>query len=65
MNGTFDQQDRQALETSKPIFRWVAAHEQYYVGKPVPPVCCCWVSHLVLGGAYSTRTLPGIVPPVD
>ncbi len=30
MNGTFDQQDRQALETSKPIFRWVAAHEQYY-----------------------------------
>jgi hypothetical protein len=31
MNGTFDQQDRQALETSKPIFHWVAAHEQYYV----------------------------------
>ncbi len=31
MNGTFEQQDRQALETSKPIFRWVAAHEQYYV----------------------------------
>jgi hypothetical protein len=30
MNGTFDQQDRQALETSKPIFRWVAAHEGYY-----------------------------------
>ena len=33
MNGTFDQQDRQALETSKPIFRWVAANEQYYVGQ--------------------------------
>jgi len=31
MNGVFEQQDRQALETSKPIFRWVAAHEQYYV----------------------------------
>lgn len=31
MNGTFDQQDRQALETSKSIFRWVAANEQYYV----------------------------------
>src|SRR5262249_51889801 len=30
-NGTFDQQDRQALETSKPIFRWVAANEKYYV----------------------------------
>src|SRR5262245_18452008 len=33
MNGTFDQQDRQALEPAKPIFRWVAAHEQYYVGQ--------------------------------
>ena len=33
MNGTFDQQDRQALETSKPIFRWVAEHEKYYVGQ--------------------------------
>jgi hypothetical protein len=33
MNGTFAQQDRQALETSKPIFRWVAEHEQYYIGQ--------------------------------
>jgi putative glycosyl hydrolase-like family 6 (GHL6) protein len=31
MNGTFDQQDRQALEAAKPIFRWVAEHEEYYV----------------------------------
>ncbi|MFN0118916.1 MAG: alpha-amylase family protein [Blastocatellia bacterium] len=31
MNGTFEQQDRQALETAKPIFRWAAANEQYYV----------------------------------
>lgn len=31
MNGTFDQQDRQALETSKQIFRWVAANEEFYV----------------------------------
>jgi len=30
-NGTLDLQDRQALETIKPIFRWVAANEQYYV----------------------------------
>ena len=26
-------QDRQALDTVKPIFRWVAANEQYYVGQ--------------------------------
>jgi hypothetical protein len=30
VNGTLDQQDRQALETAKPIFRWAAANEQYY-----------------------------------
>jgi hypothetical protein len=30
-NGTLDLQDRQALETVKPIFRWAAANEQYYV----------------------------------
>ncbi|MBK5291988.1 MAG: beta-galactosidase [Acidobacteriia bacterium] len=33
VNGTLDLQDRQALETAKPIFRWVAANEQYYVGQ--------------------------------
>jgi hypothetical protein len=33
MNGTFDLQDRQALETAKPIFRWAAENQQYYVGQ--------------------------------
>lgn len=33
VNGTLDLQDRQALETAKPIFRWVADHEQYYVAE--------------------------------
>ena len=33
VNGTLDLQDRQALETAKPIFRWAAANEQYYVGQ--------------------------------
>jgi hypothetical protein len=33
INGTFAQQDRQALEAAKPIFRWVADHEEYYVGQ--------------------------------
>lgn len=31
VNGTLDLQDRQALETAKPIFRWAADHEQYFV----------------------------------
>ncbi len=33
MNGTLDLQDRQALETVKPIFRWAAANQQYYAGQ--------------------------------
>lgn len=31
VNGTLDQQDRQALDAAKPIFRWAAANQQYYV----------------------------------
>lgn len=33
INGTFDQQDRQALTTMKPIFQWAAANEQYFGGQ--------------------------------
>lgn len=33
VNGTLDQQDRQALETAKPIFQWAAANQEYYVGQ--------------------------------
>ena len=33
VNGTLDLQDRQALEAAKPVFRWAAAHEQYFVGQ--------------------------------
>jgi hypothetical protein len=30
VNGTLDQQDRQAVDTAKPIFHWAAENEQYY-----------------------------------
>jgi hypothetical protein len=33
VNGTLDLQDRQALETARPIFQWVARNEQYYAGE--------------------------------
>ena len=33
VNGTLDLQDRQALDAAKPIFRWLAANEQYYAGQ--------------------------------
>mgnify|MGYP000548422746 CR=1 FL=1 len=33
VNGTFDHEDRQAIEAARPIFRWAAEHEQYYAGQ--------------------------------
>ncbi len=33
VNGTLDQQDRQALEAVKPIFRWAAENQQHYAGQ--------------------------------
>ena len=33
VNGTLDQQDRQAVETAKPIFQWLAENERYYAGQ--------------------------------
>lgn len=33
VNGTLDQQDRHAIDAARPVFRWVAAHEQYYAGE--------------------------------
>jgi Hypothetical glycosyl hydrolase 6 len=56
MNGTFDQQDRQALESAKPIFRWVAAHEQYYVGQTSA------ARVLLLGAPSNTGRVYGLEP---
>jgi hypothetical protein len=33
INGTFEQQDRQAIEAARPIFRWAAANQQFYAGQ--------------------------------
>jgi len=33
VNGTLDLQDRQALNTIKPIFQWAAANQQYFMGE--------------------------------
>lgn len=33
INGTFDQQDRQALEVARPIFQWAAAQQEFYSGQ--------------------------------
>jgi hypothetical protein len=60
MNGTFDQQDRQALETSKPIFRWVAAHEQYYVKQTSAARVLLLGAPADSGREFSTETYRGL-----
>jgi hypothetical protein len=51
INGTFDQQDRQALEAARPIFHWAADHEQYFVGQSSA------ARVLLLGGGEGFRGL--------
>ena len=36
INGTFAQQDRQAVEAARPIFEWAAKNEQYLHGQESP-----------------------------
>ncbi len=33
VHGTLEQEDRTALETAKPVFRWLKEHENFYVGQ--------------------------------
>src|ERR1039457_2060730 len=61
VNGTLDLQDRQALETVKPIFRWAAAHEQYYAGQSSAARAAAG-SALRLGAHLWRRTLSGPFP---
>jgi len=56
VNCTLDLQDRQALETAKPIFRWAAANERYYTGEQSAARRCCWV-HRRATGRVTGRSL--------
>jgi hypothetical protein len=51
INGTFEQQDRQAVQAAHPIFRWVAANQQFYVGQESA------ARVLLLGGPQHTGRL--------
>jgi hypothetical protein len=48
VNGTLDQQDMQAVDTARPIFQWVAGHEEFYVGQQSA------ARVLLLGGSAAT-----------
>ena len=60
VNGTLDQQDRQALETATPIFRWVAANEEYYAGQQSAARVLLLGAPVASGRAYSEDAYRGL-----
>jgi len=60
VNGTLDLQDRQALETAKPIFRWAAANERYYTGEESAARVLLLGASQTTGRTYPTEPYRGI-----
>ena len=60
VNGTLDQQDRQALETATPIFRWLAANEEYYVGQASDARVLLLGAPAASGRSYSEDSYRGL-----
>lgn len=60
VNGTLDQQDRQAVETAKPIFRWVAEHEKYYAGQQSAARVLLLGSSARTGRSYDENSYRGL-----
>ena len=60
VNGTLDQQDRQAVQTAKPIFEWLAANEQYYAREQSAARVLLLGSPAKTGQAYSQSAYRGL-----
>jgi putative glycosyl hydrolase-like family 6 (GHL6) protein len=60
VNGTLDQQDRQAVETAKPIFRWLAENEQYYSRERSAARVLLLTGPSSTGQTYSQRSYRGL-----
>jgi len=60
VNGTLDLQDRQALETAKPIFRWIAANEQYYAREETAAKVLLLGASSKTGHTYSQNSYRGL-----
>ncbi len=60
VNGTLDQQDRQAVDTAKPVFRWLAEHEQYYAGEKSAARVLLLAGPAKTGRTYSQSSYRGI-----
>ena len=60
VNGTLDQQDRQAVDVAKPIFRWLAEKQKYYVGEKSAAHVLLLGSPQQTGRSYSQSSYRGL-----
>lgn len=60
VNGTLDQQDRQAIDTAKPVFRWIAEHEEYYAGETSAARVLLLTGPAKTGRTYSQNSYRGL-----
>ncbi len=60
VNGTLDQQDRQAVQTAKPIFEWLAANEEYYAREQSAARVLLLGGPANTGHAYSQSSYRGL-----
>jgi hypothetical protein len=60
VNGTFDHEDRQAIEAARPIFRWAADNEQYFVKQESAARVLLLGGPSRTGRSYSTASYRGL-----
>jgi hypothetical protein len=60
VNGTFDHEDRQAIEAARPIFRWAADNEQYYSGQQSAARVLLLGTPVRTGRSYSQAAYRGL-----
>ena len=60
VNGTLDQQDRQAVDVATPVFQWLAAHQQYYAGETSAARVLLLGNPQSTGRTYSQESFRGL-----
>lgn len=60
MNGTFQQEDRQALAAATPVFHWLADHEQFFAGQQSAARVLLLADSPSNTGGYSQNSYRGI-----
>jgi len=60
VNGTFDHEDRQAIEAARPVFRWAADHQEFYAGQTSAARVLLLGGSARTGRTYSQQSYRGL-----